>query len=169
MINPMLNRKLHALAGGIAPGQAKEFLKTTAKERFGVEYRDLTPAQCRELVFHLRTLKDRVRKQIYHALHGAETEPISAEQIAKVKEFQRLLGWQNYSMETLIKNRYGEHALDTMPRWKAVRLVAYLEKRWHNKQRKKTSPVSANAEPPLDESSRRPSPTHQPTLEGGQR
>jgi hypothetical protein len=135
-MDQIINRKLHAIAGSIAPGEAHEFLKTTAKEKFGVEYRDLTEVQCRALSTHLREVKDRLRTGIFKALHGAEGVPITEEQIGQVRTYQKLLGWKEHSLWTMINNRYGETSLEAMPKWKAVRLVAYLQKRWHSKKSK---------------------------------
>lgn len=135
-MNTLLNRKLHAIASGIAPGESHEFLKQSAVERFGIQYAEMTEMQMRDLLFHLQGIKNRMRGNIYRALNGAEGSPITEAQISQAKQFQRLLGWSTHSFETMIKNRYNEHSLDTMPSWKAVRLVAYLEKRWHQKQKK---------------------------------
>lgn len=137
MINPTLNRKLHALASGIAPGEAHEFLRQQARQRYGCGYKELNELQCRELVSELRTIKNRMRRNIYQALNGAETEVCSEEQIAQARQFQRLLGWEDYAFNALIKNRYGEQTLELMPKWKAFRLIAYLQKRWRAKQKSK--------------------------------
>lgn len=135
-MDQIINRKLHAIAGSIAPGEAHEFLKGTAKEKFGVEYKDLTSTQCRALAIHLQEVKDRLRTGIYKALHGAEGEPITEAQISQVRQYQRLLGWKDHSLWSMINSRYNETSLEAMPKWKAVRLVAYLQKRWHSKQKK---------------------------------
>ncbi len=143
MMDQRTNRKLHALAGGIAPGEAHEFLKSTARERFGIEYGDLTAAQMRDLAFHLSNIKKRMREGIYRALNGAEGSPITEAQISQAKQFKKLLGWPQYSMDALIKNRYGENSLETMPSWKAVRLVKYLGQRLHSKKKKHSTAVES--------------------------
>jgi len=135
-MDQLTNRKLHAIAGGIAPGEAHEFLKNAAKEKFGVEYRDLSSMQCRTLMFHLREVKERLRTGIYKALNGAEGSPISEAQISQVRTFQKLLGWSDHYIWKMINDRYNETSLEAMPKWKAVRLVAYLQKRWHTKSKK---------------------------------
>ena len=135
-MDPKINRKLHALASGIAPGEAHEFLKSTARERFGEEYRTLSDLQCRDLARHLHEVKERLRTGIYQALHGAEGSPISEQQISQAKQYQKLLGWSDHYLWKMINDRYGETSLEAMPKWKAVRLVAYLQKRWHTKQKK---------------------------------
>jgi hypothetical protein len=137
------NRKLHALAGGIAPGEAHEFLKSAARERYSVEYRDLSDAQCVDLVRHLREVKERLRTGIYRALNGAEGSPISEEQISQARHYRHLLGWSEQYLWQLINNRYGETSLEAMPKWKGVRLVAYLQKRWHTKQKRQHQESSA--------------------------
>ncbi|NUN68855.1 MAG: hypothetical protein HUU02_03995 [Bacteroidetes bacterium] len=135
-MDQVINRKLHAIAGGIAPGEAHEFLKNAAMEKFGVQYRDLSSSQCRTLMFHLREVKERLRNGIYQALNGAEGSPISEAQISQARTFQKLLGWSDHYLWKMINDRYNETSLEAMPKWKAVRLVAYLEKRWHTKQKK---------------------------------
>ncbi|KAB2967541.1 hypothetical protein [Zoogloea sp.] len=135
-MDPKINRKLHALASGIAPGEAHEFLKETARERFGAEYRTLSMQQCSELSRHLREVKERLRTGIYQALHGAEGSPISEQQISQAKQYQKLLGWSDHYLWKMINDRYGETSLEAMPKWKAVRLVAYLQKRWHTKHKR---------------------------------
>ena len=138
-----LNRKLHALAAGIAPGEAHEFLKSAAREGYSAEYRDLSNSQCADLARHLREVKERMRTGIYRALHGAEGSPISEEQISIARQYQKLLGWSDQYLWQMINDRYGETSLEAMPKWKGVRLVAYLQKRWHTKQKKQQSTVTA--------------------------
>jgi hypothetical protein len=144
MINAQLNRKLHALAGGISPGEAHKFLKEISVERYSAEYSNLTESQVRDLVIHLRQIKDKVRTNIYRALNGAEGSPITEEQISKVREYKKLLGWSEDYMWKLINNRYGETSLESMPSWKAFRLVGLMQKRWHSK--KKQSTISSENE-----------------------
>lgn len=135
-MEPRTNKKLHAIASGIAPGEAHAFLKSTAVERYGVEYKDLADQQVRDLVLHLREIRTRVRTNIYRAVNGAEGSPITEAQISQAKQYQKLLGWENYSFEALIKNRYQENSLEIMPSYKAVRLIIYLIQRLESKRRR---------------------------------
>ncbi len=135
-MEPKLNRKLHALANGIAPGQAHDFLKREAEEQFKVGYGELTEAQARQLALRLRAVKERVRTEIFRALNGAEGSPISEEHLSQIRQYRKLLGWSDGYFTEMVRARYGEQSLETLPRWKGVRLVLYLQKRWHQKKLK---------------------------------
>ncbi len=138
-MDPITNRKLHALAAGVAPGAAHDFLKTTAAEKFGVDYKDLTTSQCQALATHLHDVRRNIRVGIFKALHGAEGEPITDAQLSQARQYQKLLGWSDHYLWKMVNDRYNETSLEAMPKWKAVRLVAYLQKRWHTKNRKEVA------------------------------
>lgn len=142
-MDPLTNRKLHALANAVAPGEAHEFLRSAAAEKFGVSYKDLTSTQCQALSMHLRDIRRNVRTNIYKALHGAEGEPITDAQISQTIQFQKLLGWSDHYLWKMVNDRYNETSLEAMPKWKAVRLVAYMQKRWHTKMNKERTSQGA--------------------------
>lgn len=135
-MNAALNRKIHAIAGGIAPSSAEahELVKSAAREQLSKEYRDLADAELAFLVKHLQSVKDRMRKSIYNALGNGMGEPISEAQLRYVREMRKILGWSDQYMDHLLKQRYDETSIETMPMWKAVRLVAMMQQRVHSKK-----------------------------------
>ncbi len=62
---------------------------------------------------------------------------ITKSQIDYIKELQGLLGWHDRYMDKLIAVRYDENYLDTMPNWKANRLIKLMQSRWYSKKRKR--------------------------------
>jgi hypothetical protein len=137
-VNAALNRKIHAIAGGIAPSskEAHELVSSTAREQVGKEYRDCSDAELAFLAKYLQAVKDRMRKSIYHALGNGMVEPISDAQIRYVREMRSTLGWSDRYFDVLLRQRYDEGSLETMPMWKAVRLVAMLQRRVKARERR---------------------------------
>ena len=59
---------------------------------------------------------------------------ITQRQMDYIKELQGYLGWHDRYTEKLIRVRYDENYLDTMPAWKANRLIKMMQGRWHSKK-----------------------------------
>lgn len=136
-MEPRTNKKLHAIAGSIAPGKAHELLKEIAFQKFGVKsLSDVSEQQGRVLSDELRATKERFRQSIHNALTNGEGELISEAQIGYARKLQGLLGWSDHSLWTMINNRYQETSLEAMPKFKALRLIAIMEQRWRSKQKK---------------------------------
>lgn len=136
-MDPKTNKKLHAIAGSIAPGKAHELLKEIAFQKFEVKsLSDVSEQQARILSDELRATKERLRQGIHKALTNGEGDLISEAQIGYVRKLQGLLGWSNHSLWTMINNRYQETSLEAMPKFKALRLVAIMQQRWRSKQKK---------------------------------
>ncbi|GEM_PF-6388491 len=136
---PKTNRALHALANQVLPDaeEAHQLLRDLAGEKFGIgSTKDLTETQARALVVHLKEIKERMRRDIFKALNNGEGEPASEEQIHYVRQLRAMLGWSDEYLWTLINNRYQETSLEAMPKWKAVRLIAMMQKRWHSHKSK---------------------------------
>ena len=138
-MEPRTNKTLHAIAGSIAPGNAHELLKQIALEKFGAKsLSDVTESQARIMSDELRVTKERMRQGIHKALTNAQGELITEAQIGYVRKLRGLLGWSEEYLWNMINNRYQETSLEAMPKFKAFRLIAVMQKRWRSKQKKQS-------------------------------
>ncbi len=125
---------------------------------------DLNDNEARMLIARLQTERTKVNQVLRNAVALTETEGqgdggtgrlgdeaaefaykmkddspagrITKRQMDYIKELQGLLGWHDRYMEKLIRVRYDENYLDTMPAWKANRLIKMMQARWHSKKQK---------------------------------
>jgi len=132
------NRALHGLAGQVVTTKhAHQYLQAMALEKFGRRsLHDVTDEEAKKIQ---ELLHKEVRSQQF-GLYGASNngiDRISTDQLIAVKQMQKKLAWSDkYLEENLLPQRFDETKVETMPRWKAVRLVMLMVQRL-NAQRKK--------------------------------
>ncbi len=133
-MTPLTNRKLHALAGKINKADAHDILKEAAFQLFQKQsLGELTEKEAAEIVRYLNATINTTMKK---ALPEENGEPlITITQLRYARDLQTMLGWSSAYLETMIAQRYQEDSLESMPEWKAVRLIAEIQKRWHSKKK----------------------------------
>jgi len=141
MLTLRLNRKLHAVASKlVGQEEAHEFLHDLAKNLFGVDtMRKLTD---QEGLIMLEILTGRggenlVKQALMLINEHREEDFISDKQVRLIERLVEELGWSEDYLRRLVWARYNEYNWRYMPKWKAVRLIAYLISRNRNKKRRR--------------------------------
>ncbi len=83
---------------------------------------------------------------VYDLKDDSPAGRITQRQMEYIRELQALLAWHDRYMDKLIRVRYDENYLDTMPSWKANRLIKLMQGRWHSKKSKVKSQESKSHE-----------------------
>lgn len=161
-MKPSLNRQLHGLASEIVGREeAHDYLHKLALDMGAEGLSLLSDNEARMLIARLQGERAKVNQVLRNAV--AITDPraersaqsaddaaaaqfayslkddspkgrITQRQMDYIKELQGYLGWHDRYMEKLIRVRYDENYLDTMPAWKANRLIKMMQGRWHSKK-----------------------------------
>lgn len=141
-MNAKNNRILHALAGElVTQDYAHQYLKVMAGELFNRQStKDLTDAEANKIAEKLRKEINSQRLGLYNARNEG-IEIITVKQVIIAKQLQRELGWSDEYMHKLLQQRYVEDRIETMPSWKAIRLINYLieRKRKNKKEERKNA------------------------------
>lgn len=133
-MNPQTNRRLHALAGRISKTHAHDILKETAFQVYGkTSLGDVTETEARDIAKQLTAAVEEARKKAFTKTNGVP--PITEAQLGYARRLQKHLAWSGEYLNTMIAQRYQEEGLESMPEWKAVRLIAEMRKRWMSKKK----------------------------------